>query len=216
MSAGKLDALQMRILEALAEVEPPFVLGGGGALVGVHLRHRTTRDLDLFWREQPQLGDVVPAVESLLIEDGLQIAPVQSTRAFVRLHATDGTSTAIIDLIAEPAPSVEPPVVHRIGRADVLVDTRGAILVGKLCALLERSELRDLIDVEALVAHGEDLKRAIADAPRRDSGFSPLTLAWVLRELDVPTIAASAGVDSATAERLDAFRRALVEQLVVV
>jgi len=55
-SGGKLDELQKRVLESLAAVRPPFILGGGGALAGVHLAHRKTRDLDLFWREQAQLG----------------------------------------------------------------------------------------------------------------------------------------------------------------
>jgi hypothetical protein len=87
--------------------------------------------------------------------------------------------------------------------------TSRAILVEKLCALLERSELRDLVDVEALVRNGEDLDMAIRDAPLRDSGFSPLTLAWVLRELDVK----SSG-SAADAERLDAFRERLIARLV--
>jgi hypothetical protein len=47
-SGGKLDELQKRVLESLAAVRPPFILGGGGALAGVHLAHRKTRDLDLF------------------------------------------------------------------------------------------------------------------------------------------------------------------------
>ena len=51
-SGGKLDALQLRVLETLAAVEPRFVLGGGAALAGVYLGHRETRDLDLFWRER--------------------------------------------------------------------------------------------------------------------------------------------------------------------
>ncbi len=65
------------------------------------------------------------------------------------------------------------------------------------------------MDVEALVRNGEDLDMAIRDAPLRDSGFSPLTLAWVLRELDV-----TAGNSAADAARLDAFRERLIERLV--
>jgi hypothetical protein len=208
-SGGRLDELQKRILAALADVEPPFTLSGGGALAGVYLGHRVTRDLDLFWREQTELGDLPRTVEMRLREDGLRVSPVQRTPAFVRLHATDGERTAIVDLIAEASASVEPPRRHRIGDAEILVDTSRAILVEKLCALLERSEPRDLVDVEALVRNGEDLDTAIRDAPLRDSGFSPLTLAWVLRELDV-----TAGNSAADAARLDAFRERLIERLV--
>jgi hypothetical protein len=142
-SGGKLDALQQRVLEVLSTVEPPFTLGGGGALAGVHLGHRTTRDL-----------------------------------------------------------------------ATILVDPPRAILVDKLCALLSRSELRDLIDVEALVESGQDLPSAIDDAPRRDSGFSRLTLAWVLRDFDVRSMAVALGYEPATIDRLEAFRQTLIESLI--
>jgi hypothetical protein len=87
-------------------------------------------------------------------------------------------------------------------------------LLKKLCALLERSEMRDLVDIEALLQRGESLDRAIADAPRRDSGFSPLTLALVLRDLNIRDLAAAAAIDRDTAARLDAFRRSLIERLI--
>lgn len=122
-SGGKLDDLQKRVLDSLAAIRPPFILGGGGALAGVHLAHR-------------------------------------------------------------------------------------------LCALLERSELRDLLDVEALVRGGESLRSAVANAPRRDAAFSPLTLAWVLREWQVRKIAQSAGLSEADAESLEHFRQSLVDYLV--
>jgi hypothetical protein len=58
------------------------------------------------------------------------------------------------------------------------------------------------------------LQTAIDDAPRRDSGFSPLTLAWILRTLDVAATAPSSGIDPPAAQRLDDFRRWLIDRLV--
>jgi hypothetical protein len=89
-----------------------------------------------------------------------------------------------------------------------------SILAEKLCALLERSELRDLIDVDALVPSGENLDVAIADAPRRDRGFSPFTLAWLLRDFDVSVAAKAAGVSAIDAKRLDGFRQELIARLI--
>jgi hypothetical protein len=40
-----------------------WTLSGGGALAGVHTQHRTTRDLDLFYRDdlvEQVLAQVVP------------------------------------------------------------------------------------------------------------------------------------------------------------
>jgi hypothetical protein len=88
------------------------------------------------------------------------------------------------------------------------------LLVNKLCALLSRSEIRDLVDVQALASHGVSLDDAILSAPKKDGGFSPLTLAWVLQKFDVRSPVVTAGLSDSDVERLDAFRVALIEQLV--
>jgi Nucleotidyl transferase AbiEii toxin, Type IV TA system len=213
-SGGRLDALQLRVLEALAAVKPRFVLSGGAALAGVHLGHRATRDLDLFWRNRAELGDLPRAVEQRLTSQGLSVATIQTAPSFVRLQVNDGNLVVVVDLISEPTDAVEAAETHQIGRAEILVDSPRSILAEKLCALLERSELRDLIDVDALIRSGQRLGVAIADAPRRDSGFSPLTLAWLLRDFDVNGLAKTAGLDDANAARLDAFRQQLIDRLI--
>jgi hypothetical protein len=213
-SGGRLNALQLRVLEALADVEPRFVLSGGGALVGIHLGHRTTRDLDLFWRNREYLGNLPRAVEQRLTSMGLSVATIQTAPSFVQLKVSDGELAVVVDLISEPMDAVEAAEIHPIGQATILVDTPRSILAEKLCALLERSELRDLIDVDALMRSGVSLEVAIADAPRRDRGFSPLTLAWLLRDFDVNGLAKVAGVNDAESKRLDAFRQELIDRLI--
>lgn len=213
-SGGRLNRIQRRVLESLTDIEPPFVFSGGGALVGVYLGHRTTRDLDLFWRRRATLDDLSHAIEHSITAAGLSVEVLRTSPAFVQLRVSDINDAVVVDLIADAADNLEPPVRQRVGDAEILVDTPGAILAEKLCALLERSELRDLIDIEALVRSGEDLETAISKAPRRDSGFSPLTLAWVLRDLDIRVLAPSAGLDDSAATRLDAFRLWLIDSLI--
>ena len=58
MRVGRLTDLQVRCLIALAEMEPPWTLEGGGALVGAYAQHRQTRDLDIFWYGVLSLGDL--------------------------------------------------------------------------------------------------------------------------------------------------------------
>ena len=96
-----------------------------------------------------------------------------------------------------------------ISRNNIAVDTKHKILVNKLCALLHRSELRDLMDIAALVAAGGDLARALRDAPRKDGGFSALTLGWSLSNWRVAEAAGAAGLED-RADELEAFRQRLL------
>jgi hypothetical protein len=63
----------------------------------------------------------------------------------------------------------------------ILVDSPQEIFANKLCALLSRVEPRDLFDVMKLEASGLDLKDGCLNAARKDGGFSPAQLAWVLK-----------------------------------
>lgn len=95
----------------------------------------------------------------------------------------------------------------------IRVDTPLEILTNKVNALLSRSELRDLEDVRALVNHGVDLAAAVAAAPRKDAGFSPMTLVWVLRDFPVDQLGARVGYSPDALHELRAFRDTLVREL---
>ena len=214
MSKAELTPLQTRVLESLSGIEPRFVLTGGAALVAVHLKHRTTRDLDLFWRDRSLLGTLVTAVRARLESLGLEVTDLEASPSFHRLRAFDGTEACVIDLVADPAPTLEEPERATIGRVTILIDTPREILANKLCTLLSRSELRDLQDVKALLEAGGDWDRALRDAPEKDGGFSPLTLAWVLRALDERALAEAAGWSALETRGLSELKAELVDRLV--
>lgn len=179
MSAeGKLTALQDRVLEELAGMTPAWTLFDGGALIGFYLGHRMTRDLDLAFRRRVELGEIPREVEARLLRGGLVVEHLQTAVSFARFRVSDGSESIELDLVADPTMPVEPPNEPRPG---VLVDTARALLAQKLCALLSRTELRDLEDVGALLDAGGMLARGLSDAATRDGGFSPPTLAWLLQ-----------------------------------
>ena len=126
-----LTELQRRILEALADLEPPWTLTGGAALAIARLR-------DL----------------------GFEVEPVHGADTFERLRVSQGSDTVVVDLVAEPVDAIESPESVSVGSARIRIDTPHEILVNKLCALLHRSELRDLIDVRALLAGGGNSTRS--------------------------------------------------------
>lgn len=213
MSQGSLTSLQVRILRALAGTSPPWTLTGGGALAGFHLGHRGTRDLDLFWRDRPQLEDLPDQVKERLQRDGLAFAVLRTAPTFQRLEVQAGEDRCLLDLVSEPGPALARPERHAVLGAEINVDSRHEILVNKLCALLGRSELRDLVDLSHLLETGGDLERGLREAPTRDGGFSGLTLAWVLKGFPVAALGKNAHMDEAETERLVAFRDDLIRRL---
>lgn len=213
MPNDKLTLLQRRILRVLAGLTPPWTLTGGGALAGVYLGHRATRDLDLFWRARAELGHSAADAQVLLRAADLAVTVLRTSPMFVELRVSDGSDVCVVDLVAEPFPSLEPPRQATIDDASVAVDSMHEILAAKLTALLGRTELRDLVDVMALLNAGIDLAAALRDAPKKDAGFSALTLAWVLHGFETAPLARALGwTDEETAD-VDAFRRQLIERL---
>ena len=211
-SGGSLNALQKRVLTILAGFEPRFILGGGGALA-VYLGHRTTRDLDLFWPDVPQLAERPRIIRQRLLDAGLLVSVLQDSPGFVRYRVADDDSAINLDLVADPTERFQPPVPLKIDDAEIAAESLPDLLTNKLCAMLGRSEIRDLVDAEALVSHGVSLDDAIASAPRKDGGFSPLTFAWVLQNLDVQAMAAATGMPDELRQRLERFRLELIERL---
>jgi hypothetical protein len=68
-------------------------------------------------------------------------------------------------------PLAESPITANARGVTFLVDSPHQILVNELCALLGRSEPRDVEDIMVLLDRGGDLPRALRDCPQQDGGF---------------------------------------------
>ena len=213
MATDKLTPLQRRLLVILAGMTPPWTLTGGAALAGVHLKHRATRELDLFWHGKSTLDRLPAQVIEKTHNEGLEATLIKSAPSFARLRVTDGTSVVLLGLVADPTPVVEEPVQVAFEGVTISIDTLHEILVNKLCAIIERSEMRDLQDIEAILGAGGDLDRALRDSPQKDTGFSPLTLAWILRGLPLRALSGTLGWDSQYTVRMERFLEDLVQRI---
>ncbi len=209
MGQGRLSSAQVEVLRALAGIVPPWRLSGGGALAGFHTRHRATRDLDLFWLGK-DVATEAAEVERRLGAAGFSVQVLQRDPAFCRLRVSRGPDVVVVDLVADPVPAIADPSEQALGGVRILVDSPHEILVAKLGALLSRSELRDLDDARALLEAGGDLSRAVADAPRKDAGFSPVTLAWVLQGMPIGAMGRALGRTAEEIRGLEDFRERLV------
>ncbi len=214
MSPNRLSALQERVLVALAPLRPQWTLTGGGALVGFYTKHRETRDLDLFFHHERVLGSIVADATHALQAVGMSVTGLHTSATFAQLDVRSGAESVVVDLVADPTPITEPAQRLGVGSATILVETPHQLLVNKLCALLSRSELRDLVDVRALIESGGDLIRALRDCPGQDGGFSSLTFAWSAKGLPLRRIAAAQGWRDEDIEALERFRDELVSRAI--
>lgn len=209
----RLSAAQYVALDALAPIEPRFALTGGAALAAVYLGHRTTRDLDLFFHETEPLGRIPDRAVASLRAAGFESTIEERFETFCRVLARRAEETVVVDLVADPVDTIEGPMEVTIGGARVLVDTLREIAANKLWALVGRSELRDLLDLESMLGAEIDLSMALNDAAAKDGGFSPLVLGWSLQRFPLAKVGRAEGLDDATTSRLDAFRKDLIERV---
>ena len=180
-ASSRLTQLQTDVLEAFFHHEDRFYLTGGGALAGYHLGHRETHDLDLFTLV-PIMDDGVRALHQAARDVGASWQEVRTAPEFRRLLLSRGDESVIVDLVIEHAEQVRP---DKPAHGSVRVDPAEEILANKLCALLGRAEIRDLVDVRALEELGLSLTDAVAAGERKDGGLTPAQLAWVLSQITI-------------------------------
>jgi predicted nucleotidyltransferase component of viral defense system len=179
--SSTLDRFQQEVLEGFFHHEDRFFLTGGAALAGFHLGHRRTQDLDLFTTEN-RIEQGVAALSATARDLGASVEAVQTSPDFRRYLLRRGEEALIVDLVLDSAPQLytEKQVINGIR-----VDPPEEILANKLCTLLSRSEIRDLVDVRALEQAGYPMERYFESATRKDGGLTPGQLAWVLSEVRI-------------------------------
>lgn len=178
---NQLSPLQEDLLQAFFQREDHFFLSGGGALAGFHLAHRETHDLDLFTLEDA-LDRGMSALESSARDLGAAIEAIQTAPDFRRVLVRRGAEAVVVDLVREYVAQASPE--KQVVRG-IRVDPPGEIMANKLCVLLSRSEVRDLVDVRALEQAGYSLDDALTAAGTKDKGLTPGQLAWVLSQIEL-------------------------------
>src|SRR5436190_8838592 len=97
-SSPGLSPLQAELLREFFARESRFVLTGGGALAGFHLRHRTSDDLDLFTKPPVDLEEGRRALVGAASALGCSVEVLKTSPDFHRVLVRRGQDSVIVDL----------------------------------------------------------------------------------------------------------------------
>lgn len=204
---SRLTRLQVDVLEAFFRRENAFYLTGGGALAGYHLGHRETHDLDLFTLSGA-MEDGLRTLREAASDVGASYEEVRTAPEFRRVLLSRGDDSVIVDLVIEHTTQVRP---EKALHGTVRVDPAEEIFANKLCTLLGRSEIRDLVDARALEGVGLPLADALAAGQLKDGGLTPAQLAWVLSQITIGNEATLPG--GVAPEELRDYLQGLIDRL---
>ncbi|MFD1537502.1 nucleotidyl transferase AbiEii/AbiGii toxin family protein [Nonomuraea guangzhouensis] len=166
-----------------AAAEHGFALAGGYAVQAHGVLQRPSEDIDLFTssvRDDFSVG--VAKICTSYAEHGLSVKVDVDSPQFVRLSVSDLTigRTSKVELAADLRS--HSPVTMEIGPVIHLDDVAG----GKVEALFTRAEVRDFIDIDALLAGGRfTCEQLLNLAASRDLGFDRAIFAQMLSALDL-------------------------------
>lgn len=138
----------------------PCRLAGGATLSGVHLRHRLSRDIDLFCDDRQSVRSVLGAAQEVAHVMNGNLRVVRDGGTFVRGELVVSDQQLEIDIALEPSDPLAPRDVVDGVTVDSLEDLRA----NKLTCVLSRSEPRDLVDL--LFLDEANLPRRVLSKPR--------------------------------------------------
>jgi hypothetical protein len=158
-----------------------FALAGGYAVQAHGFLNRMSADVDLFAEASGEFDfpEAVDAVIAAYQREGLIVQAEVLTKSFARLNVWSASDSAKVELGMdwrknEPVRLAVGPVLH----ADDAV-------ANKVCALFGRAEVRDYVDVDAILSSGRYTEDELLDlAADHDPGFDPSWFAEALSAID--------------------------------
>src|SRR2546428_13949867 len=107
LESDQLTPLQRDFLEAFFARESRFFLTGGAALAGFYLRHRETKDLDLF-TSSDALEDAVTLTTCIAREFNASLEVIRTSADFRRFLLRREADAIVIDLVRDRVPQIIP------------------------------------------------------------------------------------------------------------
>lgn len=179
-----LTPLKREFLPRFFERTQAFYLTGGSALGIFYLEHRRSYDLDFFTTEPTPpnwhlLENVVRGIAGTM---GASCRVITASPDFHRFELMRGTERELLDFVIERVPQVD---IQKEQHGAIRVDTLREIMVNKVCTLIGRTEIKDLVDLYFLARRGLKVVDYLADAQRKEGGLDPAMISFLLAEVRV-------------------------------
>jgi len=178
-----LTALKRDFLKRFAAHNQDFFLTGGSALGIFYLQHRLSYDLDFFTSK--------PNVEWHLLENTVrgiaadihaECRSLTASPDFHRYQIVRPPESEILDFVIERIPQLD---LQKNEFDGIRVDTIREIMVNKICTLIHRCELKDVLDLYYLQQHGYAVRDYLEETKRKEVGLDPAMISFLLSRLKI-------------------------------
>jgi hypothetical protein len=177
-----LTPLKRDFLSSFFHKDQTFYLTGGSALGIFYLEHRLSYDLDFFTDRDVDWHVVHNLTLATAREIAAQCESITASPLFRRYRLRRGEQQEIVDFVVEHVPQID---ARKEQFGSVRVDTLHEIAVNKVCTLISRCELKDLVDLFFLARRGFDAVRLLPEAQRKEGGVEPAMIAHLLAHVDL-------------------------------
>jgi hypothetical protein len=157
-----------------------FYLSGGSALGIFYLEHRLSYDLDLFTGEPinwVNLGNTVGGIARTI---GAGLTSITAAPYFHRYVLQRGMEREILDFVVDQTHQIDSTKPEFDG---IRVDTMREIGVNKICTLIGRCEMKDVIDLYFLSKRGFSIRDHFEEAKTKEGGLDPAMISLLLVKL---------------------------------
>lgn len=171
--------LKRDFIKAFFDRDQSFYLTGGSALGIFYLEHRMSNDLDFFTSEKVNWHLLTNTVVDVCHDIGAEYETLSASPQFYRFKVTRLPYREVVDFVIERVPQIDE---DKETFGNVRVDTLKEILVNKICMLVSRCEIKDLVDLYFLEKKGFELSRYIMEARRKEAGLDPAMISFLLSQ----------------------------------
>ncbi len=173
---------QKRLLQAFSrsDLREVYRLTGGTALSAFYLEHRSSEDLDFFSSEKIPLVALEAFVKTLDFVEETHLTKLYDRNLFLLKPRSGGPLK--VEFTYYPLMNIEDPVTIGSLRVDSFTD----IVVNKLCAIADRIEAKDYLDVYCAIKQEGLLLSVLIDLAERKCEIKGIRHILQSRLLQIP------------------------------